>query len=304
MAKGWCCEEVDFTPFIECTKLLYEGPWIAERCSALKHFLKEKSGCIFPTTRKILETGFDKTAVDTFDAMFRLTSLRRQVEPILEQHAALVVPTAGGFPRVEEIQEEPNKINSDLGYYTNFVNLFDLCALATPAEPSSQNLPFGITWIAAKGCDYDLMRIAQDGYTKQRESFDRISLVLFGAHLSGLGLNYQVEELDGQFVAEVETSPDYRMLLLKNNPPNRPGVYRSKAGGVSIKGEEWSFPIERVGSFLKTIQKPLGLGQIQLDDGRCLHGFLCEVAEEEFAEEITKFRGWKNFLRSNFDGIS
>ena len=86
MAKGWFCSEVDFTPFIECTKLLYEGPWIAERCSALQHFLKEKSGCVFPSTRKILETGFDKMAVDTFDAMYRLTTLRRQIEPILEQH--------------------------------------------------------------------------------------------------------------------------------------------------------------------------------------------------------------------------
>ena len=304
MAKGWFCSEVDFTPFIECTKLLYEGPWIAERCSALQHFLKEKSGCVFPTTRKILETGFDKTAVDTFDAMYRLTTLRRQIEPILEKHQALVVPTVGGFPTLQEIDEEPIKINSDLGYYTNFVNLFDLCALATPAGKSSKNLPFGITWITARGYDYDLIRIAQDGSTKQGEPYDRISLVLFGAHLSGLPLNYQVKNLDGQFVAEVETSPDYRMLLLKNNPPIRPGVYRSKSGGVSIRGEEWSFPTDKVGSFLKTIQKPLGLGQVQLDDGRCLHGFLCEAVEEAFSEEITKYRGWKNFLKLNLESTA
>ena len=42
---------------------------------------------------------------------------------------------------------------ANLGYYTNFVNLFDPCALAVPAAFSPAGFPFGITLIAPAFAD-------------------------------------------------------------------------------------------------------------------------------------------------------
>lgn len=66
--------------------------------------------------------------------------------------------------------------------------------------------------------------------------------------------------------------------------------------GCSIAAEEWSFPITTLGDFLATIKQLLSLGQIELSDGRKVHGFLCEATAAETAKDISESGGWCKFI--------
>jgi len=294
-AKGWELVEIDFEPFLSAARLLYEGPWVSERTTALKEFLESNPDDFFPATRTIVGGGVDNTACEAFAATYKLAELKRKSEAAWAGIAAIVTPTAGGFPTLADMEADPIGPNSQLGYYTNFMNLLDLCALATPAGETEAGLPFGITWIAPRDRDLGLLDIAMHGPTAV-ESEERISILLFGAHMSGLPLNSQVLGLGGELLGEVQTAANYKMIYLPEPAPHRPGIIRVDAGGVSIAAEEWSFPKAALGDFLATIQQPLGLGQIELADGRKVHGFLCEAAAAEAAEDISSSGGWRGFL--------
>lgn len=208
-----------------------------------------------------------------------------------------MTPTAGGFPSLADLEADPIGPNSQLGYYTNFMNLLDLCAVAAPAGETESGLPFGLTWIAPRDADKALVDFAANGpLGTNAAAGDRISILLFGAHMTGLPLNEQVLGLGGEFVAEVQTAPLYKMIYLPEPAPHRPGIIRVGEGGVRIAAEEWSFPKAALGEFLSTIQQPLGLGQLELSDGRKVHGFLCEAEAAEAAEDISSTGGWRGYL--------
>lgn len=295
-AQGWEVVEIDFEPFLNAARLLYEGPWVSERTTVLKDFLESNAGDFFPATRSIVSGGLNNTACEAFAAAYKLADLKRESEAVWEGLAAIVTPTAGGFPTLAELDADPIGPNSQLGYYTNFMNLFDLCAVATPAGETESGLPFGITWIAPRDCDKALIEIADKGPTALKEEEDTLSILLFGAHMKGLPLNKQVVNLGGEFVSSVQTAPKYKMIYLPEPAPHRPGIIRIGEGGYSIAAEEWRLPKASLGVFLQSIQQPLGLGQIQLMDGRKVHGFLCEAAAAESAEDISKTGGWRGFL--------
>ena len=314
-AKGWKLVEIDFGPFLSAARLLYEGPWVSERTTALKEFLDSNADDFYPATLQIIGGGVDNTATEAFAATYKLAELKRQSEAVWDGIAAIVTPTAGGFPTLADMEADPIGPNSQLGYYTNFMNLLDLCAVAAPAGESAAGLPFGITWIAPRDTDKALVRIAVDGPDMEFEDKlppneiqggrlssaavsdeETLSILLFGAHMTGLPLNQQVLGLGGEFVAEVQTAPLYKMIYLPKPAPHRPGIVRVGEGGASIAAEEWRFPKAALGEFLSTIQQPLGLGQLELSDGRKVHGFLCEAAAAESAEDISATGGWRGFL--------
>ncbi|MGB0743946.1 MAG: allophanate hydrolase [Opitutales bacterium] len=296
-AKGWEIEEIDFEPFLKAARLLYEGPWVSERTTALKDFLESNPGDFFPATLKIVGGGVDNTACEVFSATYKLAALKRESEAVWDGLAAIVTPTAGGFPTLVDLEADPIGPNSQLGYYTNFMNLLDLCAVAAPAGETDSGLPFGITWIAPRDTDKALVKIAVNGpiFGETEESLT-ISILLFGAHMSGLPLNEQVCSLGAERIREVQTAPKYKMVYLPEPAPHRPGIVRVSEGGNSIIAEEWSFPKASLGEFLASIQQPLGLGQIELSDGRKVHGFLCEAAAAESAEDISGSRSWRRYL--------
>ncbi|MDF1740978.1 MAG: allophanate hydrolase [Verrucomicrobiales bacterium] len=159
-SKGWDCVEVDFEPFLKAARLLYEGPWVSERTTVLKDFLATNAADFFPATRSIIEGGIQNTACEAFAAMYQLADLRRESEAVWEGIAAIVTPTAGGFPTLAEMEADPIGPNSQLGYYTNFMNLLDLCAVAAPAGETEAGLPFGLTWIAPRDSDKALIDLA------------------------------------------------------------------------------------------------------------------------------------------------
>jgi len=297
-SKGWEIETIDFEPFLKAARLLYEGPWVSERTAVLKNFLETNADDFFPATRTIVSGGLNHTACEAFSAAYKLADLKRESEAVWEGLAAIVTPTAGGFPTLAEMEADPIGPNSQLGYYTNFMNLFDLCAVAIPAGESDAGLPFGITWLAPRDTDKALIQIAAAG-PQAKTAKDRISVLLFGAHMSGLPLNEQVQALGGEFISEAQTAPNYKMLYLPEPAPPRPGIVRVTEGGVLIAAEEWSFPKASLGDFLSTIQQPLGLGQVELSDGRKVHGFLCEAAVAETADDISESGGWRGFLATS-----
>jgi allophanate hydrolase len=148
--------DIDIEPFYETARLLYEGPWLAERYAATRDFIASSPQSMHPVTLQIILDGARPSAVDAFAAFYRLEHLRRLVQRQFEVVDTLVLPTAPTLYTLEQVLADPIGLNSRLGIYTNFVNLLDLCGLAVPAAlhrgPSGM-APFGITLLAPGGND-------------------------------------------------------------------------------------------------------------------------------------------------------
>ena len=86
--------EVDIEPFYETARLLYDGPWVAERYIVIKSLLASSPDAIHPVTREITLAGARQSAVDTFTAFYKLEELRRVRDVIFRQIDALLLPTA------------------------------------------------------------------------------------------------------------------------------------------------------------------------------------------------------------------
>ena len=116
--------------------------------------------------------------------------------------------------------------------------------------------------------------------------------------MSGLPLNGQLTELGGRLESAGKTAPVYRFYALPGGPPRRPGMVRVAQGGGAIELEVWSLPAAEVGSFLRKIPAPLGLGTVTLADGSGVPGFLCESHATTDAEDITSLGGWRAYLKT------
>jgi allophanate hydrolase len=315
---GGDIKEIDFDPFLEAARLLYEGPWIAERYAAVGSFIDAHSREVHPITRQIIEAGKRPTAAAAFEGEYTRKRLLRQTEPVWSQVDFVATPTAGTIYRLAELEADPLRLNANLGYYTNFMNLFDLSGVAVPAGFRADGLPFGITLVGPRDTDRNLLRIAgrvqrasvttlgalqaplpelrepppaglRDGY---------VALAVCGAHMQGLPLNHQLRDRGGFFVQATTTAPRYRLFALPGGPPHRPGMMRVHEDGARIALEVWALPTEQVGSFIAAIPAPLGVGTIELDSGALVTGFLCEGYASEGAADITSYGGWRDYVRA------
>jgi allophanate hydrolase len=307
--------EIDFAPFIETARLLYEGPWVAERYAAIGGFFEKNPGALHPVTRKIIERAKSITAVAVFEGFYKLEELRKKAEPVWAEIDVLLTPTAGTIYTVAEIEADPIKLNSNLGYYTNYVNLLDLCAVAVPAGFLPNGLPWGVTLVAPAGRDEWLLRLAAASQISDlrsqitepippRVAESQISDLKFqiavcGAHLSGLPLNPQLVQLGAKLVRATRTAPHYQLYALPGTTPPKPGLVRVKSGGASIEVEVWELTADAYGRFVAAIPAPLGIGTLALEDGTSVQGFLCEAHAVEGARDITSFGGWKPFLANS-----
>lgn len=150
---------IDFAPFLETARLLYEGPWLAERYAAIQSFIEKTPESLFPVTKQIISSASRFTAVDTYNAQYRLKALQRVNESIWNEIDILMTPTAGTIYTIKEVELDPVRTNSNLGYYTNFMNLLDLSAIAVPAGFQSDQLPFGVTLAAPAYGDKALLAL-------------------------------------------------------------------------------------------------------------------------------------------------
>ncbi len=310
--------EIDFAPFAETARLLYEGPWVAERWIVAEDLLTRAPEAVHPVTRTITEAGAKPTAADAFRALYRLQALRAAVRPVLAGLDAIVVPTAPTTYTLEEVLADPIRLNSRLGTYTNFVNLLDLCGTAVPAAITPAGIPYGVTFLAPAGTDAAVAAIARafaadtglpvagSGETLALPPLPapidpgRLNVCVFGAHLSGLPLNSELQTFGGRFVASVTTAPAYGMFLLEGEI-QRPGVTRLAQNGAALAGEVWSLPLEGIGRLLATIPAPLGLGSVELSDGTRVAGFLAEAAAVTGRPDITATGGFRAYLAHPHD---
>ncbi len=138
--------EIDFQPFAEAAQLLYGGPWVAERLAAISDFLNP--AVMNPIVYQIINGGKAYDAVATFKAFYQLAGLRQRADLAWQAIDVMAIPTTGTIYTVAEIEAESIQLNSNLGRYTNFVNLLDLCALAIPSGWQTNGLPTGLTLVA------------------------------------------------------------------------------------------------------------------------------------------------------------
>lgn len=311
--------EIDYAPFLAAAKLLYEGPWVSERYLGSMPLVKENPEAMLDVIRQIIEPAGDLLATDAFSAQYKLMALKKQCLAQLKKIDCLLTPTTSMHFTIEEMQKNPIIANSQLGQYTNFVNLIDLSAVAIPTCFTNKNLPFGITLIADHFEDRKLLSIANTiqqylqlplGATsfelETSESnqpariSDNIEVVVCGAHLDGLPLNWQLTERDGTLLEKTTTADGYRLYALAGGPPFRPALVFDEASkkGSSIEVEIWSLPAAEFGSFVAGIPAPLGIGKVTIKDGRTLCSFICESHGVFDATEITEFGGWRNYLKN------
>ncbi|WP_298886734.1 allophanate hydrolase [uncultured Bradyrhizobium sp.] len=313
-ALGATLIEFDLEPFYETARLLYEGPWVAERYLVIKNLLASAPDSIHPVTREITAAGARLTAAETFSALYRLQGLRKIAERTFANIDALVLPTAPTAYTTAQVLANPIELNSRLGTYTNFVNLLDLCGLAVPASMRADGIPFGITLLAPAGRDGMLASIgrafhADTGLTVGAKgvaqaplaplpanSGDEIPIAVVGAHLSGMALNGELKALNAKLIEATRTTPDYKLFALPTTPP-KPGMLRVAAGkGASIELEIWSLSPSAFGKFVNAIPAPMAIGTIRLADGRSVKGFLVEPEVLGEARDITAYGGWRKFM--------
>ncbi|WP_349745636.1 allophanate hydrolase [Pseudomonas frederiksbergensis] len=299
--------ELDLSPFLEAARLLYEGPWVAERYSVAGKLMEQNPQAVLPVIRAVLAKAPAVTGVQTFRAHYRLQVLKALCDRALEGLDCVLTPTIGRPVTLAELAAEPVLRNSELGYYTNFMNLLDYAAVAVPSGLMGNGLPWGVTLFGRAFTDQYLLSVAdalqrQQGLASPAPAAiarnDRARLVVCGAHLEGLALNWQLKQRGARLVETTQSSPDYQLYALAGGPPYRPGMVRVKEGGVAIAVEVWELPSSELGSFLTGIPAPLGLGKVQLADGRWESGFICEPYGLDGAVEISHLGGWRAYLKS------
>lgn len=303
---------IPFTPFIEAAALLYQGPWVAERRAAIGDFFDAQPQAMDPTVRQVVAQADRFSAVDAFNGAYRLAQLKRDADILLADADFLVVPTTPTMPTLAAVAAEPVLRNSELGYYTNFVNFFDMAALSIPGPMRADGLPAGITLIGRCGTDHLLavagaaMQAAFASHPDPRNiaadplpyTEPTVQVAVVGAHLAGEPLNWQLLERGARKLLATVTDDIYRLYALPDTTPPKPGLARVKQGGVAIAVEVWEMPLRHFGSFVADIPGPLGIGSVQLADGRSVKGFICEPWALDGARDISSHGGWRAYLAS------
>jgi allophanate hydrolase len=313
---GIAIKEIDIEPFYETARLLYEGPWLAERYLVARGVIASAPDAMHPVTREIILGGARVTAADAFAAFHQLEDLRRSADATFRTVDALALPTMPTVYTVRQVLADPIQLNSRLGTYTNFVNLLGLAGLALPAAMRDDGAPFGLTLLAPGGRDAELASLGRVfhadtglalGATGEAQpplapiaaapGRDEIALAVVGAHLSGMPLNGELKAAGARFLQATATAPDYRLFALAGATPPKPGLLRVAAGtGAAIEVELWALSAAAFGRFVAAVPPPLSIGTLRLRDGRAAKGFLVEAAASEGARDISRFGGWRAYV--------
>ncbi|MBS0269743.1 MAG: allophanate hydrolase [Proteobacteria bacterium] len=304
----------NFAPFRDTAALLYDGPWVAERLFAADD-LSEND--LNPVVGDVIRSGKNKSALSAFEGFYRLAEFRRAADAEWKRMDVMVLPTAGTIYKIADMLADPIRLNSNLGAYTNFVNLLDLSALAVPAGFRDDGIPFGVTLIGRAFADGqlaamgDMLHRALDGAklgatqaalsgtasaTARPAKKRTVEVAVVGAHLRGQPLNGQLTERNAIYRETCRTAEGYRLYALPGTTPPKPGLVFDGSGPGGIEVEIWEMDETAFGSFVALIPPPLGIGTLILDDGRQVKGFLCESHALRGAEDITEFGGWRAWL--------
>jgi len=315
---------IDMAAWFEVARMLYDGPWVAERHAVVQSLLEARPDALDPAVREVIARAVGLDATGVFRARYRLEEARARLASAWQAMDVLMVPTAPTCPTRAAVAAEPIARNGELGRYTNFVNLLGQSALAAPAGVAARGLPFGVTFIALGGCDAALVHLAHrweaghpgplGAQLRDAAPDDRalhalpaaaptLPIAVVGAHLSGMPLHGQLVERGCRRIATTRTAPHYRLHALPGTVPPKPGLARVADGGVRIEVEVYEMPLAQVGSFLALIPPPLGLGSVELEApcgpwGAWVKGFICEPHALAGAPDVSAFGSWRSYVRS------
>jgi allophanate hydrolase len=308
--------EFDIEPFYAAARLLYEGPWVAERYLTVRALIASSPESLHPVTRQVLLAGAHGTSADAFAAFYQLEELLRVRDHTFRSIDAMALPTAPTIYTVEQVLADPIGLNSRLGTYTNFVNLLDMCGLAVPAAMRPDGIPFGVTLIAPAGEEAVLAAVGREFHQAARlplgalnkpqpplaprsaaPAEGEVSIAVVGAHLSGMPLNGELSAIGGRLIARTATAPHYRLYALAGTSPPKPGLLRVRNGtGAAIEVEVWALSEIAFGRFVAAVPPPLSIGTLELNEGRPVKGFLVEAEAIADARDISSFGGWRAFM--------
>lgn len=312
---GGIKKEIDFTLFLDAAKLLYEGPWVAERYVAIEDIIQNKADELLPVIKTIIGSAEGKTAMDAFKAEYKMQEYRAASKKVLKDFDFLLTPTTGTIYTIAEVNADPIVLNSNVGYYTNYMNLLDCACVAVAGGFLDNGLPWGISLVSSAMTDRKLLSFANkwQQYLKLKPGnvqynlnestapeisyANTIPVIVCGAHLQGLALNWQLTERGATFQEATTTSSAYRMYVI-DGELKRPGLIRDDKNGTGISVEIWNVPKSEFGDFVANIPGPLGIGKVETQNGRWLPGFICENYAIENAEEISGLGGWRQYLSS------
>ncbi|MET0136767.1 MAG: allophanate hydrolase [Sphingobium sp.] len=297
--------EIDLAPLQEAAQLLYGGPWVAERAAAMADILADNPDAIDKTVREIVEPGLATSGVDLFNGIYRLAALKRHADMLWTDIDLLAFPTTGTTYRVAELLAAPIGLNSNLGFYTNFVNLLDMAAVAVPAGTRANDTGFGLTLIGPADSDLALLDIA-DAYLATSNippppsldlecKMQTVKLAVVGAHLKDMPLHWQLTSRDARFVGAFETAPTYRLYAMAESVPPKPALVHDEAGGP-IAVEVYELGVAEFGSFVVEVPAPLAIGTVTLADGSNVKGFVSEPRAIVNAQDITALGGWRAYI--------
>lgn len=305
LAKLYNVVEIDYAPLQEAAQLLYSGPWVAERTAAMVNILARNPEAVDPTVREIVEVGQGISAIELFNGIYRLAELKRHADELWQAIDMMAFPTVGTTYRVAELKAAPIALNSAFGYYTNFVNLLDMAALAIPAGTRANATGFGITLIGPADTDRALLDAA-DAYLSIADlpspppldlegKMQTVKLAVVGAHLKDMPLHWQLTSRDARFVGAFETAPNYRLYAIADSVPPKPALVYSDEG-AAIALEVYEMGVAEFGSFVVEVPPPLAIGTVTLADGTSVKGFVVEPRALTGAEDITHLGGWRAYV--------
>ncbi|MGA2303644.1 MAG: allophanate hydrolase [Acidimicrobiales bacterium] len=316
------CEmvEIDLDPFLQAGLLLYQGAFVAERYAAVGEWIDAHRDRADPTVGAIISSAGALRASQLASDTARLAGLRVAAAGEWERVRAttLLLPTTPIHPTLAEVAADPVGVNTQLGQFTTFLNLLDMCAVSVPFG-TSDGLPFGISCIGPAFTDLvqaDMAALLERGgdapgdlhvpgpwhaARAARPAPPGIPLAVVGAHLRGQPLNREITDRGGRLLAATRTAATYRLYALATAPP-KPGLRAVSSDGRSVAVEVWELPPSGFADFVAHVPSPLAIGSVQLVDGSRVPGFLCEPEALDGAEDITGHGGWRAYLDSKASG--
>jgi allophanate hydrolase len=300
-AAGVRIKRIDLSDFLAAATLLYDGALVAERYDAVGEFISgaAESDRVDPTVAGIIGSAADIRATDLLADRRRVAQLRDRALAALGDATALLVPTAPLHPTLAEVAADPVGVNARMGTYTNFCNLFDLCAVSVPAgevvERDGTTAQFGLTVLGRTHDDAVVLDIAGRIGTglpatgpswPERAGAPATEVFVVGAHLRGQPLVGQLTGKGARWAGEAATAAAYRLVALDTEPA-KPGLVRDKEAGNSIRGELWTLSPAALGEFLTELPTPMMLGPVELSDGRWTVGFGCDHQSVAEAKALT-----------------
>jgi allophanate hydrolase len=307
--------EIDLDPFLAAGRLLYQGAFVAERYAAVGAWIVAHPDEVDPTVGGIISAAASLGAPELASDIERLARIRQAATVAWTEAGAvsLLLPTAPIHPTLAEVAADPVGLNTQIGRFTTFLNLLDMCAVSVPFG-FSDGLPFGLSCIGPAFTDLVQMELAarleRGGIIQTpaagppvswaaaragRPAPPGIVIGVVGAHLAGQPLNHQLTDRGGRLLGATTTAECYRLWALKTEPP-KPGLVRVHSGGRRIAVEVWELPPAGFGDFVAHIPPPMVIGKVELADGGLVPGFLCEPLALEGATDITDHGGWRSFL--------